>query len=482
MKFTTVIKKEKFIGRAHEAKQIEKMASHKHANILVVYGRRRIGKTELIEQTLRKHNLLKFEGLENGDQARQIEHVLYQLSKYTDDPFIAKLKLTRWVEVFDLIHTYIQNKPCILYLEELQWLASYKSDLISELKYVWDNTFRHNPNLLIVLCGSSPSFMINHVLQSRALYNRSMYEIPLKEFTLQETSEFLNTQNHRDTMNSYLTVGGIPEYLKNLKDKSSPLLSICYHAFTRGGFFTSEYQRIFISSLADSKHYQVIIEYLSKKRFATRSEIAAHLKIKAGSYLTELLTDLKLCGFVEHYVPFNVEPNSMLSRYCICDAYLNFYYKFIKPKEIQIEQGNYNDHPTSAIHMDTYQKWLGFSFERFCRRHHKLIATRLGFSGIEYHSGSFFNRNTAKAEPGYQIDLIFDRADNLYTICEIKYLQKKIGVDIIPEFERKLELFPNPRNRTIQKVLISAEGANDNLIGRGYFDVVLTLEDLFKAD
>ena len=124
-------------------------------------------------------------------------------------------------------------------------------------------------------------------------------------------------------------------------------------------------------------------------------------------------------------------------------------------------------------------KWLGLSFERFCRKHSQIIATIIGFSAVRYKSGVFFNRATIKEQAGYQIDLIFDRADHVLTICEIKYTQGKTGVEVIEEFEKKLRLIPDLGKKTIEKVLITASGATDGLIARAYFDRIITLDDIF---
>ncbi len=146
-----------------------------------------------------------------------------------------------------------------------------------------------------------------------------------------------------------------------------------------------------------------------------------------------------------------------------------------------IESGASNRNPKAALRLDSYVKWLGFSFERFCRRYHFAIARILQFSGVHYESGAFFNRATDRETPGYQIDLIFERADNVYTICEIKYLQSKVGPSVISEVEKKLSLFPNPKNKTIQKVLICNEGADEALINRAYFDEIITCSQLFDS-
>lgn len=209
-----------FISRKEELKYIEGALRTGEANILIVYGRRRIGKTELIEYALGIRNLLKLEGVEEGNTKAQMYRVLYQLSKALHDPYITHMQFNTWLELFDFIASKILNGVWTLYLEEVQWLAEYKNELISDLKYVWDNTLRHNPNLLLVLCGSSPSFMQNQVVHSKALYNRSIYEINLREFSLKETAELLENRSNREVMDAYLTVGGIPEYIKRIKKHS----------------------------------------------------------------------------------------------------------------------------------------------------------------------------------------------------------------------------------------------------------------------
>ncbi len=469
-----------FVGRTDEMKIIKDASISGEAGIVVVYGRRRVGKTELIEHTLHERNLIKLEGVEDGDKQAQMVRVLYQLSKIHNDPHITRMQFNTWLEFFDFVADKISKGKWTLYLEEVQWLAEYKNELISDLKYVWDNKFRHNSDLLIILCGSSPSFMHNQVIHSKALYNRSIYEINLSEFSLKETKEFLEKRSRREIMDAYLTIGGIPEYLKRINKYSSIHIGICEQSFKKDSYFSNEKNRIFISSFASNVHYQAIIDFLSQVKFADKKDIEKYLNITAGGNLTNVLKDLELCGFIDRYVPYQANSNSNMVRYCIADSYLRFYFKFISPLSERIKQGEFNKAPLHALNKGAYQSWLGFAFERFCRKHSYLIATIIGFSAVRYKSGAFFNRNTTKAQAGYQIDLIFDRADHVLTICEIKYTEGKIDVEVIEQFEKKLSLMPNKENKTIEKVLISANGASDSLISRAYFDRIITLDDIFE--
>jgi len=466
--------KKNFIGRTAELQRLQQISVAGHASIIIMYGRRRIGKTELCEQAFKDRNLLKFEGIEGLSQKVQLAHAVNQLAKYVESRLLVKTVLNNWKDFFELLYDYTRRGTWTIYLEELQWLARYDDTLIAELKYVWDNFFRHNPKLIIILCGSAPSFMIDHVIHSKALYNRSQYEMHLKEFNVYETKEFLKKRSNREVFDAYLTVGGVPEYLKWIGKESSVFISLCKHSFMSGSFFSREYERIFTSSMSNNKYYRAIIDILSTKKFATRTELMELLGVSSGGSLTNVLLDLEKSGFITHYYPFNLEETTMLTRYAIDDNYMHFYCKFIKPIIKNIETGTYDNNPRGALKVDSYIKWLGFAFERFCRKYHHVIAKMLYFSGVHYRSGVFFSRATDKENPGYQIDLIFDRADNVYTICEMKYLQGKVGTSVIAEFEKKLSLFPNKGNKTIHKVLICSEGAEDALIKRAYFDDIIT--------
>lgn len=480
VKYYHVDENKNFIGRHYEMAYLNSIKEMDTARILIVYGRRRIGKTELLEQAFRQRNLLKFEGQEQLDEAKQMEFVMQQFASYAEEPLFTKVKVNDWVEVLKYIAEKTATGVRTLYFEEVQWLANYSSKFIGALKYVWDNFFRHNKQLILILCGSSPSFMINEVIKSRALYNRSQYELPLRELNLIESKALLNSRSKSEVMDAFLSVGGMPEYLQRLKRDHSVYTSLCGESFLPGSFFAYECERIFTSSLAANKHYKKIINFLSRRRFATRNEILKHLKMKSGGELTRILDDLEICRFIEKYNPFNATKDSKLARYCISDAYLQFYFKFINPFLHKIEQGDFIKNPLQGLNMTQYNQWLGYCYERFCRKYHKQIATILGFSAVNYRAGSYFSKKTVKNVPGYQIDLLFDRDDKVITLCEIKYTQGKVTNIVIDEFERMITLFPNEKNKTLHKVLITNHVPDKNLEKRAYFDRVITLDDFFN--
>lgn len=466
----------KIIGRRAELDQLMRIAESNASAIVVVYGRRRVGKTTLVEHAYRQRNILKIEGVEGGDKAKQIETALLMLQSYIGDPVIARLQFDRWLEFFQYLARYISTGQHTLYLEELQWLCCYDDEFISDFKIAWDNYFKQNSQLIVVLCGSSPSFMVSRVIKSKALYGRSQHQLHVKPFSLDECRAYFGPDfSDSAVMDAYLSVGGIPEYLAYLRRSKSPYIELCREAFTANGYFFNECERIFVSSLANNPHYRQVLELLANSRFLTRSEIANHLNIEAGGTLSALLSELEASGFINHYVPYNKTPSSKLVRYEIADQYLQFYYRFVAPQYKKISSGMFQDNPTKALNLTDYQQWLGYSFERWCRAHHHALAKRLGFSAVNYEVGPFFSRAT----PGnFQIDLIFRRADRVITIAEIKYSRTPTPKSVVQEFERKMTLFDVPPRHSIERVLISISGCDQSVIDAGYFDDILTLKDI----
>lgn len=474
----------KFIGRSNELKRLAQISTRRESSIIVVHGRRRIGKTELIEQFFRERNVLKFEGIEGGDERTQKLAFLIQLSHYTRNSEVTRLADRPWLEILGLLANQVQNGTWTIYLEELQWLASYRSTFIGELKFIWDNRLRHNPELILILCGSSPSFMVGQVVRSKALYSRSLHEIPLKPFSLAETAEYLGLERHSPLLlDCYLTVGGIPEYLNYLKADNSPLVALCKESFIPGGYFTGEYERIFVSSLGDKAEYRSVVSFLAEVQSATRAEIAQALGVTAGGNFSKLLEELERSDFIESYQRFDQKRGSgatRLKRFAIKDNFLQYHARFIGPLLPQINNGKFTNNPSSALPLSAFRQWLGYAFERYMRANEHLIAKTLGFEGISYQSGPFFERGETSKAGGLQIDLLFDRKDGIFTVCEAKYRAERVGVSVIDEVERKIERFPNKKNRPIQRILIAPQGVTQELADRLYFDSIIGIEPFFS--
>ena len=474
-----------FVGRRHEIERLDDLMRRDEATFLVVYGRRRVGKTELIEQYFRDRTVLKFEGIEpDGEdhsrtRAEQIGNCLKRLAHYLENPLLARVTCDTWTDFFELVNETAVKEDVVLYFEEVQWLCGYRSDFFAELKPFWDDSWRHNKKLDLVLCGSSVSFIINQFLSNRALYSRAQEEIHLKPFSFVEIAGFLSGMGPSDLMTAQLTVGGICEYLKQIKGRGTLITSLCRRSFLPNAFFAIEFDKIFVSSLASNRNYRTIIEYLSKRKFGSVNDLEKACNVKGGGHLTDVLIDLEKCGFIQRYAPLHKGAESKLVRYSIDDEYLHFYYRFIHPIRKRIENGDYRQHPEKALNRMNLNQTLGYSFERWCRKNHALLARIMGFSGVEYESGAFFDRKSCKLAKGFQIDMMFIIKGSKIVICEIRYGAGNIRPGVQAELVAKRDLFlqsmPKYRNHTFETALITTVKGNQDT---SVFDHVITLDQI----
>lgn len=485
MRSYVVKKNPDFVGREQERDKLLTLADGNAAAIVVVHGRRRAGKTELIEQTLGEQGLLKFEGREDQPPELQRKIFLETLAFYCEEPPLASLNADSWRPILQLLADRTKAGKWTIFLEEFQWLCNYQSELISELKYIWDNSLRHNPNLLLILCGSSPSFMIRKVVHSKALHNRSQHEIALKPFSLAETGKFLGERfPDIEALNAHLAVGGIPEYLKYIRSEGATIPGLAKNSFLPESFFSTEKKRVFVSALADNRHYEEIVNLLAQIKFSTRDELIDRIGINSGGSISTVLSDLDACGFIRAYTPFDSPIASTNVRYQITDNYLQYYFRFIDTRLKEIANGSFRQSPTSALNMQTFEQWLGYALERLCQVESHQIARVLEFSGISYRSGQLFRRGSASARitsRSYQIDLIFERADRVYTLCEIKHNRSPIDQEAAAAIVEKFEKAPLKKKYSRQRVLITTGGATTQVQRGGYFDKIIGLDELLKV-
>jgi len=468
-----------FIGRKNEIELLTQLISSNDTNICVIYGRRRIGKSELIKKVFFKKKVMIFEGLENRPKQTQIESFLFQLSHMSNEPFKHK-KVKTWREAFMILYETIKKNKCHIVFDEFQWMANYRSEIVSELKMIWDLYLSNIKPVTLILCGSIASFMTTKVVRSNALYGRVDLMIHLKGFLLPDTKKMLSNKGTDEILDAQLILDGVPKYLDLIKNKSSILIGIDELAFTETGYLTDEYERIFVSHFGRNPEYEQIINALAMNPYGLfRSQISELTSVDSGGGLTKHLNNLESAGFIRSITPLHKGYKSKLIQYVLSDAYLRFYFAFIRPNLKKIKSGFQKNIFKKIAQSGKYYNWLGRSFEYLCMTHAERISEILGFSGIEYTLGPYFNAKT-KQDSGVQVDILFNRKDNVLTLCEAKYCIRPIGIEIIQDIEKKVNILNHQfQRKTIQKVLISKSGATQNLMSSGYFFRIISPDELF---
>ncbi len=463
-----------FVGRTQELERLEEAYQSKESRLAVIYGRRRVGKSRLIAEFSKSKSLLSFEGLEGERTPVQIAHFTRSLGKQLNEPFLEKTHFEKWEEVFDYLTRSRKRLPgkLVLFLDELQWMAVGQEKLVSLIKYYWDNYWK-SENIFLILCGSIAPFMVNRVIHSKALYGRVHIELLLRALPPGDAKLFFRSKRSNEEILKYLLVfGGIPRYLEAIDLNQSFEKNMNRLCFRPGAEMVDEVKRIFYSHFREPRIYLKIVNEL-KNGLRTLDELAQTLKMNSGGGLKRYVDNLVDSEFIQHYLPFSKRRQSKSLKYRLSDEFLAFSFKYIQPNRRLIDSS-----PSlklfELVTRSGWESWLGYAFERFCVKNNHVIINALGIRDEVLFAGPEFIRHAQ----GFQIDLLFERADKVVSLCEVKYSNKPIGTEVIPQIERKLRMLHVPRGFSVEKVLISLYGPDDSLRATEYFHQYITLPQL----
>ena len=475
------------IGREREVTELLKLYGGKKAELVAIYGRRRVGKTYLIDETFRGKITFCHAGLspveenKKGFLKAQLEHFYYSL-------LLQGMKKSHrpgsWLEAFYMLESFLEERDDgerqVVFLDELPWLDSPRSGFMTAFEGFWNTWGCHRNNLMVIVCGSASSWMRDSLINNHGgLYNRVSYVIKLSPFTLRECESFFTEANVRmsryDIVQSYMALGGIPYYLGYFESGLSLAQNMDRLFFSKQAKLREEYDRLF-SSVFDSPEYvRSIVELLYTRNAGyTRKEMIEKLGVQDGSRLSESLHALIASDFVVKYVPFGFSKRE--EHYKLVDPFCQFWLHFIKGKPVTDEHFWSNSQFSQSI-----VSWRGFAFEQVCFNHIEPIKRALGISGVKTMQ-SAWSKKDDDAE-GTQIDLLIDRSDNVLNCCEIKFYSTDFAVDkeyyrVMLHRQETLLKEVSPKV-SIQSVLITTFGLTHNEYA-GCFSNVITLKHLFE--
>jgi hypothetical protein len=407
------------IGRSNEIRILKNAVESQQPEFIAVFGRRRVGKTYLVREFFDNKFTFSYTGALNCSTKTQLS---YFHDSLTEQGLADCPAPKTWPEAFKLLKQIITQsteKRKVVFLDELPWMDAPRSGFMSAFEHFWNSWGSAQKDLMLIICGSSTSWITNKVLRNRGgLHNRVTKQIHLYPFTLLECEEYSKALdlglNRNQIIEGYMVMGGVPLYWSKL-DKSKSLAQNINDIFiAEGGELRYEFSDLYASVFNRPEKYFKIIECLSiKKAGMTRAEIISAAKIDSNGKLSEMLEDLIQCGFIRKYCHTNKQSRDAL--YQLVDFYTLFYYSFVKDAH-----GTDENYWLKLLSTPTYHTWCGLAFERVCLMHTKQIKQALGISGIMANVFSWQVKKTDE-HPGVQIDLLIDRADDVVSICEMKY-------------------------------------------------------------
>ncbi len=472
---------QELIGRHDEIEILKGLLESDTSEMLAVVGRRRVGKTFLIQTVYKDEICFALTGSQYSPLKEQLQNFAWQMEIYSGSKVpVAPPK--NWQEAFKQLSKFIDSKKFrqkkVIFLDELPWLAAHKSGFLAALGYFW-NTWASQKNIVIVICGSAASWMIKNVIHHKGgMHNRVTRFINLQPFTLHETMQYLQsrklTLNHYQVIQLYMAMGGIPQYLKQVKPGLSAAQNVDEICFSKNGFLWDEFSKLY-SALFDnaSNHIDIIRALAAKWKGLTRKEVLAAIKLPDGGTVTKYLSELEQSGFITSYLPFGKSKKDKLFR--LTDEYSLFFLRFIEKKRNQSWQ--------KISQQQSWKSWTEYAFESLCLKHINQIKNELGISGIQTEESSFVNKDKENGKR-FQIDMLIDRHDNSINMCEMKFYESEFTIDksYADEIRERVAQFKtlSKTRKQIFLTFITTYGIKQNQHSLGLVHYNIKMEALFE--
>ena len=463
------------IGRQKEQIELLRALNSKQSEFVALYGRRRIGKTFLVNEFFCGQFAFRATGIEGGSKREQLDLFREELRRHG----LAKCrKLPSWIAAFARLSELLEASDAtkkVVFFDELPWFDTPCAGFLRAFEAFWNGWASARNDILLVVCGSATTWMLNKMLRARGgLHNRVTVQLPIAPFTLKECEEYVASRNlaldRRQIAECYMAMGGVAYYWTLLREGESAAQSFDRLFFGDSAVMRDEFRRLFSSLFKmERRHVDVVKALGEKKSGMTRGELLEALGEKSNGDVSQCLTELVECGFLRRYSqPAKVKRDAI---YQLVDNYTLFYFKFLdgwKGNDQQFWTHNYLSPRLNA--------WRGVSFERICFWHIPQIKAALGISGIGADVYSW--RGNDSDGHGAQIDMLIDRADNTISVCEMKYFQDEFEItsEEAERIRHRGVTFANATRsrKAIQNVLVS------NSKYSGIIHRVVTLDDLFK--
>lgn len=472
-----------FVGRKNELESLSQLTKKKVASLVVIKGRRRVGKSRLVEEFARGKKFLTFSGLaptEGTTLQSQLDDFSRQLSEQMGT---VGLSVNDWGAAFTLLAQQTKTGQAIILLDEISWMGSKDPDFLGKLKTAWDVHFKKNPKIMLIVCGSVSSWIEKNIISSTGFFGRISLKITLGELSLKESHELLRQLGFRCSVQEEFMIlsiaGGIPWYMELFNPVVSTSENIKKLCFEPDGQLVTEFNQIFHDLFGRRGEIcKKIVDSLSTGS-AEYSEIASTIGYQSSGPLSEYLDDLIMAGFLDRDFTWNLlsKKASRLSRYRLKDNYLRFYLKYISENMDKIKKGQYKNMSLSSL--PGVDSILGFQFENLVLNNRALIHKKLTLHPDEIvYDNPFFQRKTT-ARKGCQIDYMIQNKYGTLFVCEIKFSRNRVGMEVINEVKEKIARLKYPKGFAPSPILIHINGVQDEVINSGYFTEIIDFGEFF---
>lgn len=475
-----------FYGRRAELQKLNEYAKKKTSSLIVIKGRRRIGKSTLVEEFAKDKIFYRFSGLsptEGTTAQSQRDEFALQLGAQIG---LVGIKSDDWTTLFVLLakHVEIQRGPVVILFDEISWMGSKDPLFLGKLKNAWDIHFKQNNKLILILCGSASSWIEKNIISSTGFLGRVSFAMTLEALSLTECTQFWGKHSARissfEKLKLLSVTGGVPRYLEEIDPRASAEENIKRLCFTKGGMLVNEFNNLFSDLfLTKSAMYKQIVEQIADGAKEV-TEIAKHSGAPITGRLTGYLNELELGGFIKQDFSWDIKGgyDTRLKKYRLSDNYLRFYLKYIGKNLSKINRGSFALRSLSTL--PGWDSVLSLQFENLVLNNRNLVHQALCLEETEIIvSNPYFQRNT-KTHQGCQIDYMIKTRHNVVYVCEIKFSKNPLSVSVIQEVEQKIGKLFLHRGISMRPVLIHVNGVTQDLQDQDYFSEIIDFSQFLQ--
>lgn len=476
------------IGREREMAELQQSLESDRSEFVIVYGRRRVGKTFLVDNFFNYEYDFSFVGGHRLTKQKQLRNFAKAIKKYAHLSY--QPKFANWDDAFDALEELMEglpeNKRKVIFIDEMPWIDTPQSEFVDALETFWNSWAARRRDILFVASGSSTSWMMDKLVENQGgLHGRITNNIYVRPFTLHEVELYMKSRgaawDRYQLLQTYMVIGGIPFYYSLLNVKESLVQNIDRLFFRKNGELRTEFEELYSALFTNAEKYTNVVKVLNGKREGmTREEIEKATGMDK-SVLTTVLRNLERSDFILRYSQYGNKSKGAIYR--LVDFYTLFYYRFIHNFNAQDEEWWSHNFQSPSI-----ESWQGFSFELLCLLHLTQIKKKLGISGIATATSSWRyiphkkKEENEKIEKGTQIDMLIDRGDRIINLCEMKFSINPYRITDSYEqtLRDRMNIFQEKTQTTKSLVytFVTTFGIANGM-GRSIVNSEVTMEDLF---
>lgn len=490
-----------YIGRINELGLLKGLLKKKESSLVIIKGRRRIGKSTLIKEFCKQNSvaIYEFQGLAPADTIgykEQLKNYAQILSKFLK---IKKIEFDNWYDALLQINNLEMKSKTVVLLDEVSWMGMNDRTFASTIKLVWDSCLKENKNLIFVLCGSNSAWIENNIAKNSGFAGRVDLDLNIKELSLHDSYEVINQNCKRNKFSSkeyaklVSLIGGVPKYLETLSANDTAENLIKKHFLNPTGFFFNEFIKIFSEIYGKrAAIYQQIMHILANEK-CTISQLAKALKLPLNGDLTEYVSALEVGGYIRKDLSWKLldgmstpsankvmSSKSKIYRLTISDNYSRFFLKYMLPRLDRLKKLPTKE--SDGIDFINWPTLIGIQFETLMQNNLEVILKHLNIPSSDVVNLGPYYQVANKRQHSIQIDLLIQTKHNTLFLVEFK-TSSKVTDSVIEEVVQKIKYFKHPKSFSIRPCLIFTGELSESLEAQGFdfFYKMISFEELCET-